>query len=220
MNLITILFFFLISSSLYSQDQVVVGVSESRELYRNYHNKIQVAFTDSDSKELAIKCENCDTIYPAENNKNEYIIVPGMGKYVTLFITNKKNKKVTENNTVKFRVINLPEPSLFFGVTANGSITPFVSNRLFAKYPPEIWMNATFDIINWEITINEKVFKGEGNVLNEEVIYFLKNIQIDSEIKINATYKGMGNQGLINSQFTLLEKSKQKENNLGKCSGD
>ncbi len=99
-NLISLLYefnhnsiFFLISSSLYSQDQVVVGVSESRELYRNYHNKIQVAFTDSDSKELAIKCENCDTIYPAENNKNEYIIVPGMGRYVTLFITNKKKQK-------------------------------------------------------------------------------------------------------------------------------
>ncbi len=204
--------FSLISSTfIFSQDQIIVGLPEAKVLYRNYKNKVQFAFTNSGSKNLDVKCENCDTIYQVENNSFEYIIVPGKLREVKLLISNKKNKNVSENNIITFRVSNLPTPSVFFGTVSSGSTFGTIQRRLFVKYPPEIYLSTAFNIKNWEITIDDKIFKGEGNVLNEEVINYLKNIQKDSDINIKANYITTGVEGTTFGRFTLLEKSKQTE---------
>ena len=208
----TIIIFLLINSTfIFSQDQVVAGLPEAKIIYRNYKNKVQFAFTESGSKKLDIKCENCDTIYPVENKRFEYIIVPGKKREVKLYISNKKNKNVSENNIITFRVSNLPTPYVFFGTAGSGSSLGVVMTRLFVKYDPSIYLNAEFQIENWEISIDDKIFKGERNILNEEVINYLKNIQKDTKFKIKVNYSGMGTEGTTFGEFTLYEKSKQTE---------
>ena len=210
----TIIIFLLINSTfIFSQDQVVAGIPEAKIIYRNYKNKVQFAFTESGSKDLDIKCENCDTIYPDENKSFEYIIVPGKLREVKLYICNKKNKNVSENNIITFRVSNLPTPYVFFGTAGSGSSLGVVMTRLFVKYPPEIYLNAYFDIKDWEITVDDKIFKGEKGVLSEEVIKYLQNIEKDSEIKIQVNYLGMGVEGTTFGRFILYEKSKQQKIN-------
>ena len=208
MKRMIILFLLINSTFIFSQDQVVVGLPNQQILYRNYPNKVQFAFTKSGSKNLEIKCKNCDTIYTVENKNFEYIIFPGEDREVKLYI---KNKKVREDNEISFRVSNLPIPSVYFGPISNGNTFDIVYKRIFVKYPPEISLLAEFDIRDWEITIDDKKFNGKGKELSKEVISYLENIQKDSIVKIKVNYNGMGGEGATFGQFTILEKSKQKK---------
>lgn len=209
MKKITILFLLLNFTQIFSQDQLVVGLPDYRLLYRNYNNKVQLAFTDSGVENLDVQCENCDTIYRSENSTSEYIIVPGNEREVKLTVTNKKNKNASTNNVITFRVTNLPVPSVYFGPISSESKFGIVFSKLFVKYPPEVFLAVAFDIKNWKITIDDKIFEGKRSVLSEEVINYLKNIEKETTFTIDVTYRGMGIERITSGQFTLYEKSRQ-----------
>ena len=61
--------------------------------------------------------------------------------------------KTVSLKTMKFRVSNLPAPELYWGGVASGGRASKSQTTLFAKYPPEIPLNAKFRIISWECQV-------------------------------------------------------------------
>ena len=52
-----------------------------------------------------------------------------------------------------FRVRALPKPDIFWGNVADGGRGQKQNTRLFARYPPEIPLNATFQIVSWKCIV-------------------------------------------------------------------
>lgn len=87
---------------------------------------------------------------------NAYIVKPtGSGREATLSVSGKSTAtgKTANLKTVKYRVSNLPDPELYWGATKSGEKGNRNETKLFAKYPPEIPLNAVFNIVDWECTI-------------------------------------------------------------------
>jgi hypothetical protein len=62
--------------------------------------------------------------------------------------------------------MRLPDPEIYWGAAKNGDRGSKAETRLFAKYPPEIPLNAKFNIINWECQVpgaQGAPPKGSGN---------------------------------------------------------
>jgi hypothetical protein len=77
--------------------------------------------------------------------------------------------------------------------------------RLFAKYPPEIPLNATFDVASWEITVSgaPRSIMGSGPTLSGEAMSLLKQARPGAKVSISAKYKGMGYSGNMASVITV-----------------
>jgi hypothetical protein len=77
--------------------------------------------------------------------------------------------------------------------------------RLFAKYPPEIPLNATFEVSSWEITVSgaPRSIMGSGPVLSGEAQSLLKQARPGAKVSISAKYKGMGYSGNMASVITV-----------------
>jgi hypothetical protein len=82
--------------------------------------------------------------------------------------------------TFKYRVSNLPAPNINLGNVINGNSTSVNAikgqSRIFAKYPPEIPLEATFKIEKYEVFVSglNSSAKGTGNVLDKNAKSKLK----------------------------------------------
>jgi len=68
--------------------------------------------------------------------------------------------------TVNYRVSNLPNPEIFWGSSKDGGRINS-SRTLFAKYTPDIPLNAQFTVVSWECsTTNMRGAPPRGNGQN------------------------------------------------------
>lgn len=166
-----IILFSILSISCFGQGpEVAIELTEMNALYRGYSSSIEVAVSNSNSSDVTLTCSNCDTLYKV--NSNQYIIRPGKEKetIVSVFAQNGDNTELVK--TVKYKAINLPDPTIFFGSAKNGCKASKSSRLIQAKYTSEIPIQASFVIIKWSAHINEKSTQGVGGNLSaaEELI--------------------------------------------------
>jgi hypothetical protein len=123
-----------------------------------------------------------------------------------------KVKSSVTNKTVSlgsfpFRVMRLPDPSLYWGAAKDGEKGSRSETRLFAKYPPEIPLNASFTIKSWELSIPGAPGappKGTGNTLDGAAISLLKQAKPGAVIGFMTTV--VGPDGIVRKKggaFTL-----------------
>lgn len=169
--------------------QGTVSLPEMNVLYRGYENKVEGV---ASGYEETVLTGNGVSLSKAAKG---YIgRVTGSAKTVTINIAGRNNvTKKTENLGVfTFRVSNLPPPNLYFGAVADGDKASKAETRLFAKYGPEIPLNVSFQVLNWELNVAgaPRPAKGTGNVLNADGVGLLKQAKPGSTISFMTQVKG------------------------------
>ncbi len=184
-----------------------VSLPDMRVLYRGYDNKVEGVASGYDETVLSmgggLKSLNKKGLF--------WIAIPGTDKSATITISGRSSitKKTVPLGKFVFKVSNLPSPQVFLGSigtgTTNSKSAVASSTKLFAKYPPEITLNATFDVGTWELTVSgaPRSISGSGNSLSAEAINLLKQCKPGAKVSISAKYKGMGYSGNMASIITV-----------------
>lgn len=142
-----------------------ISLPELNVLYRGYANKVSAVASGFDQTNLSASGASLS------KSGEFWIASPGKGKEATLTVSGKNSVtgKSQQLLAQKFRVMNLPDPELYWGAAKSGQKGSRSETKLIAKYPPEIPLNATFKIINWECTIPGAPGappKGPGNIIS------------------------------------------------------
>lgn len=134
-----------------------IELPELNVLYRGYENKVRVSASGYESADLG---GNGVSIIRSGDG---YVVKPtGSGRTVQLSVTGRSsNGKTAVLRRTDFRVLNLPDPTLYWGAVKSGGNIP-ADNKIFAKLGPEVPLNANFQIISWELSAGERPVTGTG----------------------------------------------------------
>jgi predicted small secreted protein len=183
-----IILLLIVCSFIYGQTPVVaIESSEWNILYRGYPNKIIPAVTNNDSAKVILGGEGV-TIEKSPNSEY-YIVKPEKGKEAVLYVILDRNGILDTIQRKKYRVQLLPDPTLYWGAAKASEKANLRTERIFAKYPPEIPINATFIVESWMIITSKDTISGIGNDL-KEAEKILKKIDSQSIVKIETKVKG------------------------------
>lgn len=121
-----------------------IELTDLNVLYRGYENKVTA--TASGYPTTILTGSNA-SVSPSGQG---YIVRPGSGKVAYLTVSGKdKDGKTVQLKRGEYRVSNLPDPVLYWGAAKSGEKGARSSTLLQAKYPPEIPLNAKFDVVKW-----------------------------------------------------------------------
>jgi hypothetical protein len=127
-----------------------IELPEMNILYRGYNNIVEATASGYDQTNLT------GSGVSISRSGSGYIVKP-VGRSREAFLTVSGKNTVTGQSAtlkrVKYRVSNLPDPELYWGAAKSGQRGSKSNTKLFAKYPPEIPLNASFRITSWECTI-------------------------------------------------------------------
>jgi hypothetical protein len=130
-------------------------------LYRGYDNIVRVSASGYESAELGgngVSISRSGDGYVVKTN--------GSGRTVQLSVIGKSsNGKTAVLRKTDFRVLNLPDPTLYWGAVKSGGNVP-ADLRIFAKLGPEVPLNANFQILRWELSTGDRPVSGTGNDLS------------------------------------------------------
>lgn len=132
-----------------------ISLPELNVLYRGYPNKVQAVASGFDQTNLS------GNGVSLSKSGEFWIASPGSGKTATLTVSG-KNSVTGKSSTLltqTYRVMQLPNPELYWGGTAPGGKGSTASSKLFAKYGPGIPLEANFSVISWECQVPGSVGK-------------------------------------------------------------
>lgn len=101
-----------------------VSAADLQVLYRGWNNKIKVSASGYKPESIKISCSGCSITSSPDKDGNYIAKAPG-GRGKEAFITvsaiddNGKNVELTKE---RFRIFNLPKPTVYFGGKAGGSM--------------------------------------------------------------------------------------------------
>ena len=127
-----------------------IELPEMNMLYRGYANKVEATASGYDQTRLSASGASLTKsgtgwiAKPTGRARKAYLSVSGVNSATGKSVSLKK---------VEYRVSNLPDPELYWGGSKSGTKANRRSTKLFAKYPPEIPLNASFKVVSWECTI-------------------------------------------------------------------
>ncbi len=188
--------------------QGTVSLPEMNVLYRGYNNLVEgvaAGYEKTDLRGTGV------TLKPGKKSGQYIGTVTTTGREASIDIYGKSSKgnKNAKVGTYKFRVSNLPPPQVYLGTLGTGSTVSKTAvasmTRLFARYPPEIPLSATFEVASWEITVSgaPRSIMGSGPTLTADAISLLKQTRPGAKVSISAKYKGMGYSGNMATIITV-----------------
>lgn len=168
-----------------------VSLPELNVLYRGYANKVEGAASGYASYDLR------GSGVSLKKSGQQYIASPGSGRECTISIVGKNPDGSSANlGAYKFRVSNLPAPTIKFGSLWDGdeagSSTMKSNTTLFAKYPPEIPLEAKFSVKSWEVSVSgaPRPEKGNGSRLSPRALSLIKQAKSGSLISFMTRVTG------------------------------
>lgn len=182
-----------------SFSQITLGFPEYNVVYRGYDNKIKIgagaetAFLDLESDQAQIfRTDSCFILKPHASAKN-----------ITVIARNFKDKNVV--GTWQFRVLNLPAPTVFWGVSPAGSpvVTLDKVNLRVGYDENSVLEHPGFEIINYQVNsplIATPLPLITGGAITQEVIDALtkaKSANKGKPVAFNVTLQVKGRDGLI-----------------------
>ena len=129
--------------------QGAIEMPEFNILYRGYDNKVEATASGYDKTILSASGASVSGSGP-------YIVKPtgrGRDAYLTVSGKNTATGKTASLKKVKYRVLRLPNPEIFWGNAMSGDKADKRAPRLFAKYPPEIPLKANWRIVDWSVQV-------------------------------------------------------------------
>jgi len=157
------------------KNNFTVSTPDVNILYKGYVNIIEIGFVTKKTK-YTVECIGCDTLIKLKKFDNLYVLKLGLDSLpeIEILIKNKKGKLL---QTVIYKTIFLPKPSLklgdYNGLDRIDSLTS--DTKLAVK--KNIDFRISYVVGRWKITINEKTFIGHGSELSKEVLDFMKDVR-------------------------------------------
>lgn len=173
--------------------QGTVSLPEMNMLYRGYNNIIEGVASGYDETVLS------GSGVTLSKTGSQYIgRVTGTGREASISISGRNNvtKKTQQLGVFKFRVSNLPPPSLYLGTLSSGSTAGASAvkamSALFMKYPPEIPLKASFEVGTWEVSVSgaPRTVQGSGKSLSPEALNLIKQAKPGNTVSISGKFKG------------------------------
>src|SRR3989338_1519362 len=173
--------------------QGTVSLPEMNMLYRGYNNIIEGVASGYDETVLS------GSGVTLSKQGTQYIgRVTGTGREASISISGRNNvtKKTQQLGVFKFRVSNLPPPSLYLGTLSSGSTAGSSAvkamSALFMKYPPEIPLKASFEVGTWEVSVSgaPRTVQGSGKSLSPEALNLIKQAKPGNTVSISGKFKG------------------------------
>lgn len=168
-----------------------VSLPEMNVLYRGYDNKVVGAVSGYAGYNLSMSNGSIS------KGSEFWIAKPSSGREATISISGVAEDGSSANvGQFKFRVQNLPAPSVYLGALEDGEEAPAgtirAQTRLFAKYPPEIPLNATFSLVSWEVSVAgaPRPEKGTGQNLSTKALSLIKQAQRGATITFMTIVRG------------------------------
>lgn len=161
-------------------------------LYRGYDNVVSAVASGFDQTNL-----NGTGLVSITKSGEGWIVKPGSSRDATLTVsgTNSITKKTSTLLTQKYRVMNLPDPVLYWGGSSNGEKGPKTTTGLFARFGPGIPLDAAFKIISWECKTGAPGAppKGTGSNLSPQAINLIGQMKSGMNVTINCWVVGPDN---------------------------
>ena len=166
-----------------------VSLPELNVLYRGYANKVEAVASGYDQTILQ------GSGVSLTKSGNGWIANPGGGRECSITVSGKSSvtNKTVRLGSFPFRISRLPDPELYFGAAKSGENASKAETRLFAKYPPEIPLNASFTIINWELAVPGNPMappRGSGGQLSGPASSLLRQVKPGTIIGIMTSVRG------------------------------
>lgn len=174
--------------------QGTISLPQMNVLYRNYDNVVEGVASGFDETIL-----NGSDVTLRKSGSQYIARVSGTGRSVSITISGRNNvtRKTESLGTIKFRVSNLPKPSLYLGTLENGATASpgdlSGMKNIFVKYPPEITLNAAYEVVTWDVSISGgsgRTVSGTGPKLSQPALDLIKQARSGSTITISSKYKG------------------------------
>lgn len=165
------------------EPSAAIELPEMNILYRGYPNKVKIAVSNNSGK--TIQLIGANVVMTHAGNTDEYIVKPGEGRIANLHVLLVGDERIDTVKTMQFRCANLPDPEIYWGGSKNGHLANSRTTVLFAKYPPEIPLNATFRINGWKIFHQGDTLSGTGsNLKNAEELFKSINEKTTLEFEV------------------------------------
>ena len=198
---ISLTFAFLMSIQLsYSQSiELVVGQPDYNVLYDGYPNLIKIGWW---SKPPPVEYFGEGMEVKKTNRKGYYECTPRGVKRAKLVAINSKTKDTVA--TQAFRIIPLPKPIVFLGMTREGEkLTNRAQLSILIRYAESVMITGTFEVKEWEISLSNdnQLYTGTGNQLSAEVQGKIREAAEGTEIQLSVLYSGTG----ITRKFTRVK---------------
>lgn len=163
----------------YSQNSAIELV-EFNVLYRGYDNIVKIAFQDSSDTVIELAGTNVEI---SKKDDFIYIVKAGNGILAELFLIRKSESSSDTIYKKQFSLNFTPDPTIYWGPNMSGTKANREEDRLFAKYPGHIPLNATHKIRKWKIIYGEKEISGIGT-LHTKAKEFLNTLPENSTVII------------------------------------
>ena len=169
--------------------QGVVSLPMMNVMYRGYDNVISASASGYPDFKLV---GNGINISISGTGFIGRAITTGRTASIAIMGINKQTGKSVKLGDFDFRVMNLPRPNLYFGTAGEGESINSNDTRLFAKYGPDIPLNASFQLVKWELSISgfPRTITGSGNILSQDGVNMLRQARSGSMVSVIATVVG------------------------------
>jgi len=173
--------------------QGTVSLPEMNMLYRGYNNRVEGVASGYDQTILT-----GEGVSLTKSGKEYIGRVSSTGRTATIKVSGKNNVtgKTESLGTFTFRVSNLPPPQVYLGSLANGTSAPVIDfkavTKVFTRYPPDVPLNATFDVATWEISLSGlgKTVIGVGSTLSDDAKRLLAQVKPGMVVSVLVKFKG------------------------------
>lgn len=151
-----------------------ISLPEMNQLYRGYNNIMEFA-VNGQYDSLWVKGDGVELT----QHGSQYIArISSTKREVSMTLYSRLGENTTEHGVFRYRVSNLPLPMLYWGsLPFDHSQLKSISDSLFlqmgqifAKYPPEIPLKASFEVGEMTIRIGDSTYTNKGKTVSKEII--------------------------------------------------
>jgi hypothetical protein len=142
--------------------QGIIQMTESSLLYKNYDNIVRIGFQDK-RNDFILNVEGAAWRKSADG---VYVINPhDDANLVSLIFIDKKGDTLAKQ---LFRCHQIPEPQVNWGGVTIEDIYSFNNDPFISvELPDDALKNRRYQVFDWQITLNDINYSGQGNILSE-----------------------------------------------------
>lgn len=176
-------------------------------LYRGFDNTIRLESKDNNYNYIlsGSNVSISSKTDPFNPKGVVYIVHPGSGRAATITLSRKgSDGKTVVLSTSRFKISNLPDPSIHFGEVKSGGVCSKSSEKVEAKYTVKVPLRAKFIIVGCGLGVGDKYLECTSDTFTKEMKALLQTTESGEIIKIIAVAKGSdGISRKIASVFTV-----------------
>lgn len=171
-----------------------ISIPAFNVLYVGYDNELNASVSGFD--ETVLRGNDCRV----EKRGTKWYAYPDRGKRdCQIEIFGKSNVTGTQMSLgkVNYRISRLPKPQLYLGASTDGMQVVAGVKTLLVKYPPEVPLQAPFEIMEWEmevVNVPIPTIKGTGTELNTAALNMVRMAPRNQTINITVKIRDKANQ--------------------------